>query len=182
MSARNLAPRMMVLPAAAAVGWNPRGPSCDEHDLATLEFVLGTRLPLGYRMFLLAINGGIPQPRGLVRPDGVEDAVRCLYSVSAPLALVDLRQRTNALRGIVPAGHIPIGAVETGGLLTMRVADLDRDGAYYQPQSPAYLGAIYYLSLIPPRPMRPLVPDYLAASFAQFLSALRPTADDRPPS
>jgi hypothetical protein len=135
-----------------------RGPVCDDGDLTTVEFVCASPLPSDFQTFLRTWNGGVPQSSTLVLNDRT-DVLANLYSIRARNRLHDLIIRQHALRGLVPAAHLAIGAFVSGALLVMCL------------EPPPRFGAIYHLTL--PRQMeRKTRLRYVASSFTALLSKL----------
>lgn len=77
-------------------------------EVARAEQDLGVRLPAAYRAFVLAHNGGYPEPAAFFRHDplggaAVTGAVNELYEVD------ELRRMLGLYLGRIPDGLLPIG-------------------------------------------------------------------------
>ncbi len=93
---------------------DPVGPA----QVADAELELGARLPAAYRAFVLAHNGGHPEPAAFFRQDpmgggSVAGAVNELYELD------ELRRMLGIYLGRIPDGLLPIGDDQDGNQLLL---------------------------------------------------------------
>lgn len=104
-----------------------------EEDIAEVEQQLGVIFPPDYRAFLLAHNGGYPDPNvfpisGLQSDDhGILEWFFCIQAGDYN----DLIRNTSTFRGRVPPNLIPIASDPGGNLICLSVTGRDVGTVYY---------------------------------------------------
>lgn len=136
----------------------PRGPEIDDAELSELERLIGARLPLDYRGFLLEWNGGVPIPDAY-QFGGVTTLISRFYSVNATNVLHDLATRYVALRTRVPHNLLPVATDLATNLICLGIAG-------------ERTGHIYYMSLQREAELAARRPQPIALSFALFVRGL----------
>lgn len=140
---------------------NPYG-SLSEDRLHNFENVLGCKLPLEYRFFLLKYNGGSPEPGGFWIISGADGSkVRLFYGLHHGPKWLSIDYQFTEFYG-VPDGMLAIGDDGVGNLLCLGITD-------------EFCGNIYFLDheihpLDSPNSMEGVYK--LATSFTSFLESL----------
>ena len=135
---------------------DPLQPSLREEDIRTFELQLGISLPDDYRRFLLAHNGGQPEPGAFpVFSFAVGDyAVLNRFLGIRQGEYEDLANYyVNVFRGRIPGDLLPIASDPGGNLICLSVAGPDRGRVYFwfheeesdEGQSPGYSN-IYFIA------------------------------------
>lgn len=108
-----------------------------EQDIASVERRLGRSIPLAYRAFLLAHNGGRPQPSGFssYERDGSlhdQSVVDWFFGINTGTYHNDLEQRYTMVRERrVPANLFPIANDPGGNLICLSVEGTDIGTVYF---------------------------------------------------
>ena len=91
-----------------------------ERDIEGVEAVLGHALPEPYRMFLLAHNGGCPDPCAFTLLDPLA-GTRMIGRVNELYELDELPRMMGLYRGRIPPDLLPIGDDTDGNQILLRV-------------------------------------------------------------
>jgi hypothetical protein len=91
-----------------------------ERDIATIEAALGHRLPEPYRGFLLAHNGGCPDPARFTLLDPLAGD-KNIGHVNELYELDELPRMMGLYRGRIPDDLLPIGDDTAGNQILLRV-------------------------------------------------------------
>lgn len=99
-------------------------------DVASLERLIGRRLPPDYREFLQTVNGGWSERSGF--PIGrTSSALGDLYPLSNDAYGGGLANELEVFRGRVPPWGIPIGCDQGGNVLVMSLRDEDFGAVFF---------------------------------------------------
>jgi cell wall assembly regulator SMI1 len=135
----------------------------ESSDLARIEEKMGRPLPEAYRAFLLAHNGGRPEPDAIQIPswDFRTTDVKVFFGLDDEVECCDLLWHPDWLEGCLENHLLPIADDSGGNNFVLVLADED-------------YGQVYYFDAreIPPRPY------FVAKDFPEFLSKLRETKLD----
>lgn len=93
---------------------------CGERDIAAVEAVLGHSLPEPYRTFLLAHNGGCPEPNHFALLDPLA-GTKHVGEINELYELEELPRMMGLYRGRIPPDLLPIGDDVTGDQILLRV-------------------------------------------------------------
>jgi uncharacterized protein (TIGR02996 family) len=158
-----------------------RGPELSDTDLDRLEGRLGTRLPTGFRAFLLEYNGGTPDPPCIPDPRHVPPAPVCLmigqfYAVREGADAMGIEQELEFMHSIhenYPEG-VPFLAE---GMLP--IADTLHDlGCLLVGVAPANFGRVFHFDNWARHMDDAQALAELAPSFADLLVRLTPDLED----
>ena len=111
------------------------GPPVREEELAEVEQRLGEPVPAAYKRFLLAHNGGRPDPRAYIiyGHDGApfdEGSVTYFLGVR-PGEIDDLEEHVEIYENRIPAHFFPIAVDPGGNLLCISTAGNDAEAVYF---------------------------------------------------
>ena len=142
-----------------------RGPKVSQTEIASLEASLGSPLPVEYREFLTASNGGVPRPDTIDIPEFPESPtdVQVLFGLGRSVKSSRLEWNLRTLAERLDPELLPI-ACDSGGnvfCLSLRLSDN---------------GAVLYCDLHVVFADNESKPQYypVAPSFESFLRKLRP--------
>lgn len=109
------------------------GPKISEGELASFEAGLGSRLPAGYREFLLASNGGVPTPDGIDVPGlpGTPSDVQVLFGVRRSEESSSLTWNLAILADRLETGLLPIARDSEGGVFCLSLRPRDTHAVVY---------------------------------------------------
>lgn len=109
------------------------GPPLSERELQEFEEEMGYKLPEAYRSFLLAHNGGRPEPEFFIVPDWQyrESLVNEFKSIVPDGEGFGVRQIMEMKGDIFPEGFIPIGRDPGGNMILMSLMGESRENIYF---------------------------------------------------
>lgn len=109
------------------------GPKLSEDDLIKLEKQLGFVFPSPYRKFLLAYNGGQPNPEFFEVPGWryKQSLVNELKGIIPGGEYVDLEEDIELMEGRLPRGFIPIGDDPGGNMIVISLNGPTRGKIYF---------------------------------------------------
>jgi len=106
-------------------------PAVSADAVARLEAVLGTELPVDYRLFLQDQNGGLPEKYLFVTDDD-EVAVRFFgVDLGEDAEYDDLRWNAAMFKGRIPSSMLAIGSDPGGNLILLGISDEAAGRVYY---------------------------------------------------
>jgi ankyrin repeat protein len=149
--------------------------------LAKVEKQFGIRLPKEYRAFMLANNGGEPEPSGVCRKRSKAPSLSCSYffSIDAERSYEDwvsaYEGMKNSVEVVLPKRIVPIGDDSGGNVFCISVSGKDEGKIYWWFHEHAFV----------PDPPRRVVPDMtgitlVADSFEAFLNQFAEDPDEHP--
>lgn len=132
--------------------------------LEEFERELGIRLPDEYRDFLLAHNGGYPDPDVFTLPAGRREMVDRFLGIS-PGRSDDLRRYRIVYGGRLPSELLPVAHDSGGNLICLSILGEHRGMVFFwdheneakEGETPSYVNV-----------------DFVARGFAEFVKMLRP--------
>lgn len=130
----------------------------DVVDLARIEAKMGRPFPEPYRAFLLAHNGGRPNPDVIDVPDApfMSTDVQVLHGIHTVIKTSDLAWNLDVLEGCVENHLLPIACDSLGNIYMLVLNEEDYGQVYY-----------FDSAETPPKPY------FLANDFDEFLSKIR---------
>ncbi len=120
---------------AAAIAIRRSFAPVNEADIADAERRMGRAIPAPYRAFLLAHNGGFPDPDGFVVPahggaPGEQGQVKHFFGVNTGKRVTDIASRFEMYRGRVSDALLPIAAGMGGNLVCLATSGPDKGAVY----------------------------------------------------
>jgi SMI1-KNR4 cell-wall len=101
-----------------------RGPEIGLEEVATIEAALDAKLPLSYRDFLSAYNGGSPTPDSVDVPGapGTPTDVQVFFGIGRSVQTSDLSWNLSLVKQRCPGLHaLPIACDSGGNLFCLKV-------------------------------------------------------------
>jgi hypothetical protein len=110
------------------------GPPLPEEEIRSFERVLGMVLPLLYREFLLATNGGRPE-RDLFEIKGLAGnalgRVHVFFGLNDPVESCNLDWNLEVFRDRIPKGLLPIATTEGADKICLAIAGEQAGAVFY---------------------------------------------------
>jgi len=110
------------------------GRSLSEEDIRTLEFKLSLLLPKDYKAFLLANNGGRPEPDAfpiLNFENNPKDAIADFFGIDQELETDNIEWNYTVLKGRIPNHLLPIADTGSGDLICLSLSGIDKGKVYF---------------------------------------------------
>ncbi len=141
--------------------------SLSEQRLLELEKQIGYHLPEDYRRFLLAHNGGVPEPNAFFVESIGNTSVEVFFGIHEGPEYAQMLPALPSYRERLPSAMLPIGRDEIGNVLCISLSREDRGNIY--------LGELHR-QLHSDHPFDKDVLYRLADNFSAFLNSLQPAS------
>ena len=107
-------------------GFSDSGHRLSEANIAAAEKTLGVHFPPDYRRFLLAHNGGVPEP-----PYFGKEVVHYFFSIAVRQKISNLVERARIRAPDLPKGVIPIATDPFGNAICLAAGRKNRGKVYF---------------------------------------------------